>query len=72
MPFIALLALGAMFAGVVYMRDDRESIRRMAKAGVVLGAIVATLVAMATIGPMAALFLFAAFVAASFWTQFWS
>jgi len=72
MPILALISLGVMFGGVMYLRDERPDLRRMAKIGVIAGAIGVTLVAMATMGPMIALILFAVFVAASFLTQFWS
>ena len=72
MPLIGLVSLGMMFAGMMYMRDDRPEVRRYAKGGVVAGAIGATLVGMAAFGPMIGLVLFAAFVALSFLTQFWN
>ncbi|WP_299148584.1 hypothetical protein [uncultured Tateyamaria sp.] len=72
MPLLGLICLGVMFAGVMYMRDDRQDVRRVAKGGVIGGTIGATLVAMVAFGPMIALILFAAFVALSFLNQFWT
>lgn len=72
MPLLGLICLGLMFAGVMYMRDDRQDVRRIAKGGVIGGAIGATRVAMAAFGPMIALILFAVFVAMSFLNQFWT
>ncbi|MEM8655896.1 MAG: hypothetical protein AAGF36_14230 [Pseudomonadota bacterium] len=72
MPLIGLVSLGMMFAGMMYMRDDRPDVRRFAKGGVVAGAIGACLVGMAAFGPTVGLGLFAAFVALSFLTQFWN
>ncbi|WP_299591665.1 hypothetical protein [uncultured Tateyamaria sp.] len=72
MPLLGLISLGMMFAGMMYMRDDRPELRRFAKGGVVAGAIGATLVGMAAFGPTAGLALFALFIALSFLTQFWN
>ena len=72
MPFLGIFTLGIMFAGVVYYRDERPEVARYARFGIVIGAVGITIVAMATMGPMAALMMFAAFVAASFQSKFWS
>ena len=71
MPFIALVSLGAAFAGAVYLRDERPEIRRLAKLGLVLGAVGATSAAMSTMGPMTGLLLFAAFVAFAVYNKIW-
>ncbi|MEL7149692.1 MAG: hypothetical protein AAGK71_03105 [Pseudomonadota bacterium] len=71
MPLIALISLGAAFAGAVYLKDERPEVRRLAKLGLVIGALGATVAAMATLGPMAALILFAAFVAFAIFNKVW-
>ncbi len=71
MPLLALISLGVAFAGVMYLSDERSEYRRYAKIGVIVGAIGATLTGMATLGPMAALLIFAVFVAIAFYYQIW-
>ena len=71
MPLLGLLSLGLAFAGVMYLNDERPEYRRLAKIGVIAGAIGATLAAMAAMGPLAALLIFAGFVALSFYYQIW-
>ena len=71
MPFIGLLSLGLAFAGVMYLNDEREQYRRVAKIAIIIGAIGATLAGMAAMGPLAALLIFAGFVALSFYYQIW-
>ncbi len=71
MPIIGLLSLGLAFAGVMYLNDERPGYRSYAKIGIIVGAIGATLVGMAAMGPLAALLIFAGFVAIAFYYQIW-
>ncbi|MEL7258266.1 MAG: hypothetical protein AAFN80_10555 [Pseudomonadota bacterium] len=71
MPLIALISLGMAFAGVMYLNDARPEYRKYAKIGVIAGAIGTTIAGMATMGPMAALLIFAVFVALSLYYQIW-
>lgn len=71
MPLIALISLAAAFAGAVYLKDDRDDVRRLAKLGLVVGALGATVAAMAAFGPTVGLLLFAAFVAFAIYNKIW-